>query len=266
MIRFIDTHVHLNDPAFRDDLPEVLERAGRAGVARMVVAGYDLSSSITAVSLAGQYGGLWAAVGYSPHEARTWDDQGADRLAELAADRKVVAIGEIGLDYHYDFSPRQRQLEVFQHQIDLAVRLNLPVVIHSREAAEHTMDILRRSAPRLRGGVMHCFSGSLETALTACNLGFLISFAGPLTYKNAERLRETAARLPENRLLSETDAPYLTPHPDRSQRRNEPAKVGLIVSALADAKGKSLEEMAAAIWANAERVFSFAEQDDGKRG
>ena len=253
---FVDTHVHLNDPAFADDLETVVARARAADVGRMVVAGYDRASSERAVALADRYPEIWAMVGISPHEAKTWEDPSAEWLASLAKRPKVVGIGEIGLDYHYDYSPRPVQREVFRAQIELAVSAGLPIAVHSREAAADTLATLEEARGRLTGGVMHCFSGSLETARAARAMGLAISFAGPLTFKNAANLRAVAGALPPEALLTETDAPYLTPHPHRGER-NEPALVPLVAAALAETRGTSLETLAGTVWANAERIYSF---------
>ncbi len=261
----VDTHTHLNDEAFADDLEEVLDRAGEAGVGRLVVAGYDLPSSQAAVTIAERYPEVWATVGVSPHEAMAWSAASAERLAGLTGSGKVVAVGEIGLDYHYDLSPRETQRAVFCAQIELAVALDLPIVVHSREAHADTLAALRAHDARAVGGVMHCFSGSLETALAAWSLGFHISFAGPLTFANAARLREVAGRVPRAALLTETDAPYLTPHPHRG-RRNEPAMVALVAAALAEARGMQIEELTAVVWENAERVFGFTRPNRAREG
>ncbi|MGQ9779594.1 MAG: TatD family hydrolase [Bacillota bacterium] len=256
-MRLIDVHVHLNDPAFAEDLPAVVARAEAAGVARMVVTGYDLPSSAAAVELAERYPSVWAAVGVSPHEAATWNEKTREELLALAGRRKVVAIGEIGLDYYYDHPDRAVQQEAFRAQLAMAVSLGLPVVVHAREAHADTLAILREAGIEKVGGVMHCFSGSLETARAAWEMGFTISFAGPITFKNAVRPREVARGLPLAALLCETDAPYLTPHPHRGER-NEPARVRLNLETLAVLRGLPPADMAWIVWENAERIFGFA--------
>lgn len=255
-MRLVDTHAHLNDPAFADDLEEVLARARAAGVARLVVAGYDLPSSRRALAIAEKADWIWATVGVSPHEALAWEEESLAELAELAAHPKAAAIGEIGLDFYYDY-PRPAQREAFRRQLALAVELGKPVVIHDREAHAETLAILEEGGAGRVGGVMHCFSGSVETALAAWAMGFHISFAGPVTFKNAVRPREVAAALPLAAILTETDAPYLTPHPHRGQR-NEPMRVSLVAAALAAARGMSQEELAAAVWENAARAFRLS--------
>lgn len=250
----VDAHVHLNDPQFEADLEAVVARARAAGVGAMIVAGYDLPSSKRAADLAAQFPEVWAVVGVSPHDARTWDENSRKSLIALASHPKVVGIGEIGLDYHYDRSPRPVQREVFRAQLEVALSLGLPVVIHEREAAEDTLALLREA--RARRGIMHCFSGSVETAQICWRLGLRISLAGPVTFKNAVRPREVAAAMPLEALLTETDAPYLAPHPHRGSR-NEPARVGLVAQAVADARGMSLADLAAAVWRNAKETFDL---------
>ncbi|MCL6614843.1 MAG: YchF/TatD family DNA exonuclease, partial [Firmicutes bacterium] len=256
-MRLVDVHVHLNDPAFAEDLPAVVARAEEAGVARMVVAGYDLPSSARAVALAERFPSVWAAVGVSPHEAETWCEEVREDLLALARGEKVVAVGEIGLDYHYERAARAVQREVFRAQLEMAAFLGLPVVVHDREAHAETMAILREAGAERVGGVMHCFSGSPETARDAFAMGFGISFAGPITFKNAFRPREVARGLPLAALLCETDAPYLAPHPRRGER-NEPALLGLNLAVLAEIHGLPPEDMAWIVWENAERIFGFA--------
>ncbi|MGE5530219.1 MAG: TatD family hydrolase [Patescibacteria group bacterium] len=257
-MRLIDTHVHLNDPAYAQDLDEVLGRARDAGVERMVVVGYDLPSSARAAALAERYPQIRAAVGISPHEAETWCDEAGDELARLARRAGVVALGEIGLDHHYVRDPagRARQTAAFAGQLDLACALGLPVVVHDREAHAEVLALLRARGASLAGGVMHCFTGSEETARAAWDLGLRVSFAGPLTFQNAARTRAVAAKLPPECLLVETDAPYLTPHPYRG-RRNEPCHVALVAAALAEARGAPLAELAEGLWRNAELCFGF---------
>ncbi|NLG84997.1 MAG: YchF/TatD family DNA exonuclease [Firmicutes bacterium] len=256
-MRLIDVHVHLNDPAFADDLPAVIARAEAAGVARMVVTGYDLPSSAAAVELAERYPSVWAAVGVSPHEAATWNEEARRQLRVLAGREKVVAIGEIGLDYHYDRPARSVQQEAFRAQLTLAVELGLPVVIHAREAHAEPLALLRETGAEKVGGGMHCFSGSLETARTAFAMGFGLSFAGPITFKNAVRPKEVARSLPMAALLTETDAPYLAPHPHRGER-NEPALVRYNLEALAELHSLPPADMAWIVWENAERIFAFS--------
>ena len=253
---WIDSHAHLNDEAFREDLPATITRAGEAGVGAMIVVGFDLTSSLAAVQLAEEYPPLWAAVGVHPHDAKSWDNATEERIAALLTREKVVALGEIGLDYHYEYSSRAAQQTAFRAQLRLAQKAGKPFIIHNREAHQDTMTVLKEESTGAAGGVMHCFSGSLETARECLRLGLHLSFAGPLTFANAVHLREVAAALPLEKLLVETDAPYLTPVPFRG-RRNEPARVGLVGEALANLKGLAVAEVMAATAANTCRLFQM---------
>ncbi|HEY0077691.1 MAG TPA: TatD family hydrolase [Pyrinomonadaceae bacterium] len=226
---FVDSHAHVDGEEYDADREEVLERARAAGVRAILNVGTgdpESGSLERAVEVAERYEGVYAAVGVHPHDARLFDERAARRLAELTRrSERVVAWGEIGLDYHYDNSPREVQREVFAWQLRLAREADLPVVIHSREADAETVEILRAECSDYeRGGVMHCFGGSIEMAESVLELGFMISFAGNVTFKKAEPLRDVARRVPLERLLIETDCPYLAPVPLRG-RRNEPAFV-----------------------------------------
>jgi TatD DNase family protein len=250
----IDSHCHLDDPKFDHDRPEVLERARQAGVALALAIGSgdgppDLEP---AIRLAKTVPWLYATAGIHPHEARKADAAAFTRLEQLCGRPKVLAVGEIGLDYHYEHSPRDVQRAVFIQQLEIAGRAGKPVVIHTREAWPETLELLRR---HWQGqGIMHCFSGSYEQALEALDLGFYISFAGILTFPKAKDLRETAARLPLDRILVETDSPYLAPVPHRG-KRNEPAFVAETVRVLATVRGISVEAAAAATTANFLQLF-----------
>ncbi|MDN5344109.1 MAG: TatD DNase family protein [Clostridia bacterium] len=252
----IDSHTHLNDPDLAGDLPAVLARLQEAGVTAVINVGYDVPSSRRAVEQAHAWPFIYAAVAVHPHDAVTFDDEAGATIRGLAGDGRVVAIGETGLDYYRNLSPRQRQEEVFRWHLDLARTLRLPVIIHDRDAHGDTLRILKKAGPLPAGGVLHCFSGSWEMARQCLDLGFYISFAGPVTFKNASKLREIAVRVPLERLLIETDCPYLTPEPHRG-RRNEPAYVGLVAAAIAAARGLAPEDIAAATAANARRLFGI---------
>jgi TatD DNase family protein len=226
---FIDSHCHIDGPEYDPDRESVITRAHDAGVTVMLNVGTGDPHSGTferAVALAEQHEQIYAAIGVHPHDAKLFDEPAEQRLMNLARQsRKVIAWGEIGLDYHYDHSPRAVQRSVFQRQLRIARELKLPVVIHSREAHEDTISIMRDELPGYdRAGVLHCFGGDLQMAQAAIKLGFYISFAGNLTFKKGEDLREIARQLPLDRLLIETDCPYLTPVPYRG-KRNEPARV-----------------------------------------
>ena len=256
---FVDSHCHIDGPEYDADREDVIGRAIDAGVVTMLnVATGDPNSGAfeRAVELAEKHEEIYAAVGVHPHDAKLFDIQAERRLLDLLRQSKrVVAWGEIGLDYHYDHSPREVQREIFRRQLRLARGVNLPVVIHSREADEDTISIISEELMSYeRGGVMHCFGGSLEMARSAIELGFFISFAGNLTFKKAEDLREVARQLPLERLLIETDCPYLSPVPFRG-KRNEPARVVETARGLAGLHGRELEEIARVTSENFVRLF-----------
>jgi TatD DNase family protein len=257
----IDTHVHLDDPRYDQDREDILARAAQAGVSTFITIGCDLISSQAAVQLAGQTGNIFATVGVHPHEAREIQPDWYPQLRRLAEHPKVVAFGEIGLDFHYDHSPRDIQCRRFREQIQLAREIGLPLVIHTREANEQTLEILHEENAREIGGVFHCFSGDFRLAQEALHLGFYISFSGIITFRNAEPLREIARAIPDDRLLIETDAPYLTPVPFRG-KRNESANVKLVAEQLAAIKfGDSptgLERIAQLTSENAKRLFKIS--------
>lgn len=221
---YIDSHTHLDDRRYQQDLDAVLCRAQEAGLEALVTIGCDLSTSQAAVDLAERYTFVYATIGVHPHEARHMTDDWFPEMERLAKHPKVVAYGEIGLDYHYDHSPRDVQRARFYDQIVLARELGLPLVIHTREAQEDTVSILTETRASRMGGVFHCFSGDAWLAEQALGLGFHISFSGIVTFKNAEDLRGIARTVPLDRLMIETDCPYLAPIPYRS-KRNEPAYV-----------------------------------------
>jgi TatD DNase family protein len=258
---FVDSHCHIDGPEYDADRDEVIARAREAGVKAMLNVGTGDPHSGAferAVELAETYDGIYAAIGVHPHDAKLFDEAAEARLIELARrSNEVVAWGEIGLDYHYDYSPRDVQREVFRRQLRLARELSLPVVIHSRESGEDTIAILREELSGYeRAGVLHCFGGSLAMAQSAIELGFFISFAGNVTFKKADALREVAAQIPLDRLLIETDCPYLTPVPFRG-RRNEPARVVETARFLAELRGVDLEEFGDLTTNNFSRLFNL---------
>ncbi len=254
----IDSHCHLDGKAFDADRDGVLDAAREAGVEAFLAIGTgdgppDLAC---AVRLAAAYPDVYATVGVHPHDAAKAQSGYLDELRRLAADPKVLAVGEIGLDYHYDFSPRETQKRIFVEQLALAEEIRKPIIIHTREAWDDTLDMLRAHwAPAGLGGVMHCFSGNTEQALASLELGFHISFAGMVTFRRSDELRETAKRIPVDRLLVETDSPYLTPEPHRKIRRNEPRFVVETAKRLAEVRGEDFDALAAATTANFGRLF-----------
>ncbi|KUO76219.1 MAG: hydrolase TatD [Desulfosporosinus sp. BRH_c37] len=249
-----DTHAHLDDPVYTEDFVAVLERMGSSGISRMTNVGYDLPSSERSVRLAQDYEFIYAAIGIHPHNAAEAKDETWERLLRLAKQPKVVAWGEIGLDYYRDLSPRSIQKEVFIHQIKLANEVGLPIVIHNRDAHQDVLEIVKANPPRC-GGVFHCYSGSWEMAKVLLNMGFYLSFAGPVTYKNARHTVEVASHVPLGRILVETDSPYLTPEPRRG-KRNEPTYVREIVKKIAEIKNLPFEDIASQTMRNAETIFN----------
>jgi TatD DNase family protein len=253
-VALTDSHAHLTDPRLAGDARAVLERARAAGVARVLTVSAEIGDFEAVVALADAHEGVLAAVGVHPHEASAFTDAHEAALRRLAAHPKVLAIGETGLDYHYDHSPRDVQREVFRRQLRLAREVGLPVIVHTREAENDTAAILAEERADLIGGVLHCFTGTHRLAELALNLGLCISFSGVVTFTGAEEVREVAGMVPRDRLLVETDSPYLAPMPHRG-RRNEPAFVRATAQRVADLRGVALEELAASTTAVFDRVF-----------
>jgi TatD DNase family protein len=251
-----DTHAHLNAEEYKDDLDEVISRAQDAGVTNMVVVGFDRPTIERAMELVAGYDFLYASVGWHPVDAIDMTEEDLIWIEELASHPKVVALGEMGLDYHWDKSPKDIQKEVFRKQIRLAKKVKLPIIIHNREATADILEILKEENAEEVGGIMHCFSGSPEVARECVNMNFYISLGGPVTFKNAKKPKDVAAEVPLDKLLIETDCPYLTPHPFRG-KRNEPGYVKLVAEQIAEIKGLSYEEVAAATTKNAKKFFGI---------
>ncbi len=256
-VKLVDSHCHLDDRQFDADRDEAIARARAAGVETMMAIGTgegppDLEA---AIRLADRHEFIYATVGVHPHDAIKPSEETFARMESLLRHSKVRAVGEIGLDYHYDFSPRPAQRDIFERQLALAAQAGLPVVIHTREAWEDTLSILRAAARRagIRAGIMHCFTGDAAQARQALDLGFHLAFGGVITFPKAEAVREAARITPADRLLLETDCPYLAPVPMRG-KRNEPAFVVQTAQRLADVRGVSLEEIAAQTTANFEQL------------
>ncbi|TLY39934.1 MAG: TatD family deoxyribonuclease [Nitrospirae bacterium] len=252
----IDTHVHLDNTRFDGDRDAMIARAREAGVEHFVTIGCDLTTSRAAVELADRYPFIYATVGVHPHEAKQIGDSWYDDLRRLAQHKKVVAYGEIGLDYHYNHSPPKLQRERFREQITLARELRLPIVVHTREAQDDTIAILKEENAADVGGVFHCFSGDARLAKNALDLGFLLSFSGVITFQNATMLRDIVKTVPMDRILVETDSPYLTPAPHRG-KRNEPAHVRLVAEKIAAIQGMTADQIAELTSQNARRVFKI---------
>lgn len=257
-VMYFDSHAHIDGERFDEDRDLVLARAKANGIDFIMNPGADLESSIRAVELAAAHDMVYAAVGIHPHDAASMDAHMLGMIELLSKKPKVKAIGEIGLDFHYDFSPRDVQRKWFREQLRLAKRLKLPVIIHDREANQETYDTLKEEGAFETGVLMHCYSGSGELAKAYVKNGAYISIAGPVTFKNARKLIEVVEAVPLDRLMIETDAPYLTPEPFRG-KRNESLYVKYVCEKVASIKGISIEEAAAATTANAKRFFNIQE-------
>jgi TatD DNase family protein len=254
-MRLFDSHAHLHFPDFADDLDTVLERARAAGVHGTVTIGTERETNRAVVALARRLPDVWATVGIHPHDAGEASEADFEEMERLAQDEpKVVGFGEMGLDFFRNLSPPDAQQRVFRRQIDIARRARKPLVIHCRDAHDETLAILAEERAGEVGGVMHCFSGDVEIARRCLDLGFYISLAGPVTYKNARALPEVARFVPEDRLVVETDCPYLPPTPHRG-KRNEPAYVALTAACVAKLRGADPEALCDALTANAAKLF-----------
>jgi TatD DNase family protein len=258
MPSFFDTHAHLDQEEFAADLGDVLQRAKAAGVESILAVGVSAASSAATIELASRHPGVHAAVGIHPNYAAQAQEGDWDRIVELARSPGVVALGETGLDRHWDYTPFEVQQDYFDRHLRLSQQTGLPVVIHTRECDEDVLAMLREAAVRgpLRG-IMHSFSGSPATAAECLELGLHVSFSGMVTYKKNEALRDVARSVPRDRLLIETDSPYLSPEPVRSIRRNEPAHVAHTAARLAAARGEDVEALARQTTANARRLFGL---------
>ncbi len=257
----IDSHAHIDDQRFASDREQVIQRALEAGIKQLINVGSNLETSKQSVALAEKYPFIYAAAGVHPHDAKNLPSNYLKILEEILQKPKVVAVGEIGLDYYYELSPRDVQQEVFIEQLNLAKELGKPVIIHLRDAYGDFLDIMRKERLEPIKGVMHCFSGSWEVAEECMQLGFYISFAGPITFDNAKRLREVAKRVPLEKILVETDCPYLTPVPHRG-KRNEPAYVRYVAEQIAEIKGLSVEEISRQTVLNTRKLFGISEDGE----
>ncbi|GAE94168.1 deoxyribonuclease YcfH [Gracilibacillus boraciitolerans JCM 21714] len=253
-----DTHIHLNVSHFDEDREEVLQRAKEAGVENMVIVGFDHETIPKAIDIAEKYDYIYAAVGWHPVDAIDMTDKELDWLEELSSHPKVVALGEMGLDYHWDKSPREIQKDVFRKQIQLAKKVKLPIIIHNREATEDIIQVLQeQNAGEIGGGVMHCYNDSVKYVDAFLAMNFYISLGGPVTFKNATLPKEVAKHVPGDRLLIETDCPFLAPHPNRG-KRNEPAYVRLVAEKIAELREESYEEVSKKTTENAKRFFDIS--------
>lgn len=249
-----DSHAHLDDKRFDKDRDQIIKDAKNHGISYIMNVGADLGTSIKAVNLAEKHDMIYAAVGVHPHDVKDMDEDTLEILKALSAKEKVKAIGEIGLDFHYDNSPRDEQRKWFRRQIELAKEVNLPIIIHDREAHGEIFDILMEYKVWEMGCVLHCYSGSVDLAREYVKKGIYISLAGPLTFSNAKKTYEVAKEIPLEWLLIETDCPYLAPVPHRG-KRNEPTFVRYVAGTIAEAKGISFDEVAKVTTSNAKKIF-----------
>ncbi len=252
---FIDTHTHLDFDRFDADREDVIRRAHEANVVAMITIGIDYKTSVAAVKIAETHENIFAAVGVHPHDAAEMSDEQFTELSSLLAHPKVVAVGEVGLDYHYDYSPRDVQRRVLRRFLDLSLERQMPVIIHTREADEDILAIIKEKAHSNWKGVFHCFSGNAEMANKVLDLGFHISFTGTVTFKNSDSLA-VASGVPLERMMIETDCPFLAPAPRRG-KRNEPAFVVHVADRIAKAKGMPVDEFARITTLNALRFFDI---------
>ncbi|MCF6186021.1 MAG: TatD family hydrolase [Desulfobulbaceae bacterium] len=255
-IQLIDSHCHLDMEAFEQDLDQVLDRAHRAGVTNIITIGIDKASSVQAVQLAERYSTVYASVGVHPHDAAGVNETDFDEIAQLSTHEKVVGYGEIGLDYAKIYSPKEVQQQVFSRQLALAKELNLPVIIHDRDAHEDTLKILRHHAPFPAGGVMHCFSGDIGLAKQVVELGFFVSIPGIVTFKNAKALQQVAGEVPLQSMLIETDGPFLAPVPFRG-KRNTPELLLHTAEKIAQLRNLPLGAVAAQTTDNTRALFNL---------
>jgi TatD DNase family protein len=251
-----DSHCHLADPRMRDDADAIVARARDAGVSTIISVGAisSIETDRLAVEIAERHEGIYAAIGVHPHDAKDWNDARLAQLRDLAQSRKVVAIGETGLDFYYMQSPREAQLVSFRRQLVLAAELDKPIVIHCRDAETEVMALVGEVGMPARGGVIHCFTGQPESARRLVEMGFYVSFSGILTFRNAAQVRDSAMVVPLDRLMVETDAPYLAPEPYRG-KRNEPAFVLRTLERLADLRGVAPDALGKQIDDNVRRLF-----------
>lgn len=259
MIGLFDTHSHLNDNSFAHNIKDVLADAAENGVDRVICPGYDMPSSRRAIEIAEEFDNVWATVGVHPHDATTVTLESLAEISRLSEHPRVVAIGEIGLDFFRDLSPRLVQEDAFRAQLELAKELNMPVVVHDRDAGTEIMHVIDDVGLPSAGGVLHCFSEDTDYALRAVELGFYIGIGGRVTFGKTNKLHDVVRAVPLDRLLIETDAPYLTPEPFRGRRRNEPAYVRYVAEKIADLRQIDVDQIARITSENAVRLFQRLE-------
>jgi TatD DNase family protein len=251
---YIDSHAHLDMKAFNEDRNLVIERAINAGITHILTVGIDLSSSIRALQLAQRYDFIFSSIGYHPHNAEKLGTNTLMEFGKMASESKIRAWGEIGLDFYRHLSPPEKQIDAFEQQLDMAVDYNLPVIIHNRDADREVFEVLRKKGNSPLRGVIHCFSGTYDLAMAFIQMGFYISIAGTVTYKNAFKVQDVASRIPLDRMLLETDAPFLAPVPERG-KRNEPLFVTHTAQKVAHLRNIDTKEVAHRTSENAKRLF-----------
>ena len=256
---FIDTHAHLFYPNFNDDVDETIKRAKDSGVDYILVPATDLASSAQAIQLAEKYDFIFASVGIHPHDTAEWEDSLIDQLREMAKHEKVRAIGEIGLDYYYDFSPREKQLVAYEAQINLALELELPIIVHNRDSNDDIMEFARKFKETPLKAQYHCFAGSLKDARELIEMGHYVSFTGNITFKKADTLRNIVKGIDSENMLIETDSPFLTPVPHRG-KRNEPSNVKYVAEKIAELHGLRTEDIARTTSYNAFKLYGIGEK------
>lgn len=260
---FIDTHAHLFYPNFNGETEQVIERAQNAGVKYIIVPGTDLATSKKAIDLAEEFEIVYAAVGVHPHDTTEWKNSFIDTIEEFAKHPKVVAIGEIGLDYYYDFSPKEVQIEAFKAQIELAIKIGLPIIVHNRDSNDDMMKIIREYKNTSLRCQFHCFAGSAENAKELTEMGHFVSFTGNITFKKMDSLREVVKNVKLEKILLETDSPFMTPEPYRG-KRNEPNNVLLVAEKIAEIHNTSLEDVARMTNYNTYKLFGIGEKGEVK--
>lgn len=258
---FIDTHAHLFYSNFKDDLDEVINRAKEAGVDYILVPATDLDTAKQVIDLTEKYEMIYGAVGIHPHETKEWDSSLSDKIEELAKHPKIVGIGEIGLDYYYDYSPKEKQIAAFKEQIELALKLDLPIIVHNRESDQDLTEIINSYCSSGLKAQFHCFNGTLQDAKDLINMNYMISFTGNITFKNSEDLRHILKKVSLNNLLIETDSPFLTPVPLRG-KRNEPAYVKYVADKVAEVHNISVEDVARITSFNAFKLFGIGSEPE----
>ncbi len=258
---FIDTHAHLFYPNFAEDLDEVISRAKKNDIDFILVPATDIKTSEQVIDLTEKYEMVYGAVGVHPHDTKDWNSSFIPKIEKLAKNKKIVAIGEIGLDYYYDFSPKEKQIEAFKSQIDLALKLDLPVIIHNRDSDEDVMEIIRSYCGSGLKAQFHCFNGSLEDAMELVGMNFMISFTGNITFKKADNLRDILQHIPLENILLETDSPFMTPVPHRG-KRNEPSYVKYVAEQIAELHKLRPIDVARITSFNAFRTFGIGSKGE----